>query len=319
MRPALVTLALAAALALAVAWALGGLDGLAAQAAEAQRAAQAAMAGALRRLRAGDPGALALLLGVCFAYGVAHAAGPGHGKVLVAGYGAGSGVTLGRLAAIALAASLAQATTAVALVYAGIGLLDLTRERLTGLAEGALETAGTVAIGLIGLWLGLRGLRGLARLLPLPVAPLPALAGRGPATARRPGAAGHGHAPDAACAACGHRHAPTPDEIARATGWREALALIGSIAVRPCTGALFLLILTWRMGLDAAGIAGAYAMGLGVAAVTVAVAALAVLARDGALMSAARLGRARALAPALELAAGTTVALVALTLLARGA
>jgi ABC-type nickel/cobalt efflux system permease component RcnA len=317
MRAAVLMLALAAAVALGLAWAAGGLDGLAALAAEAQRQAQAAMAGALRRLRAGEPGALAVLLGVCFAYGVAHAAGPGHGKVLIGGYGAGSRATLGRLAWIALAASLAQATAAVALVHAGVGLLHLTRERMTGLAEGALQTASTAVIGLIGLWLAVRGARGLARRLAQ--APAPALAGHGHGHGwGRAHGHVHSHPPDRACDSCGHRHGPTADEVGRLTGWRDAAALIGGIAIRPCSGALFLLILTWRMGLDAAGIAGAYAMGLGVAAVTMGVAALSVLARDGALMSAARWNRARAAAPALELAAGLAVALIALSLLSRG-
>ncbi len=316
MRAAVLTLALGAALALALAWAAGGLDGLAAEAARAQQQAQTAMAGALRRLRAGEPGALALLLGLCFAYGVAHAAGPGHGKLLIGGYGAGSRVSLPRLAGVALAASLAQATAAVALVHAGVGLLALSRERMTGLAEGALQTASTAAIALIGGWLALRGLRGLVRCLPAPAPPR--AAGHGDAPGHRPADTGAGHRRAAACADCGHRHGPTADEIARLAGWRDAAALVVAVAIRPCTGALFLLILTWRMGLEAAGIAGAYAMGLGVATVTVGVAALSVLARDGALLSAARWGRARALAPALELLAGSAVLAVALSLLARG-
>jgi len=316
MRPLVLTAALALAVALAVAAAAGWLDGLAAWAAALQREAQTAMAGALRRLRAGEPGALALLLGLCFAYGVAHAAGPGHGKVLIGGYGVGSRVRLSRLAGIALAASLAQATAAVVLVYAGVLAFGWTRERVTGLAEGALQTASTVAIGLIGLWLALRGLRGLAA-RPAPTVPAPA----GGAHHHPNGHGHHDHPPagDGGVAACGHRHGPTAAEVAALSGWRDAAALVAGIAVRPCTGALFLLILTWRMGIDAAGIAGAYAMGLGVATITVAVAALAVLSRDRALLSAARLGGARRLVPVLELAAGALVALVALNLLARGA
>jgi ABC-type nickel/cobalt efflux system permease component RcnA len=323
MRPLVLTLALALALALAIAAAAGWLDGLAAWAAALQREAQTAMAGALRRLRAGEPGALALLLGICFAYGVAHAAGPGHGKVLIGGYGVGSRVRLTRLAAIALAASLAQATAAVVLVYAGVLAFGWTREHMTGLAEGALQTASTVAIWLIGLWLVLRGLRGLAA-RPAPAVSLPVPVPAGGAHHHHPGdhrvhRDHHLHAGHVGCADCGHRHGPTAAEVEALAGWRDAAALVAGIAIRPCTGALFLLILTWRMGIDAAGIAGAYAMGLGVATVTVAVAALAVLSRDGALLSAARLGGARRLVPVLELAAGALVALVALNLLARGA
>jgi len=305
MRRLMLTLALTAAVALGLVWALGGFDGLGRWATEAQRGFQNAMAGALRSLRAGDAGALAALMGVAFAYGFVHAAGPGHGKVLIGGYGAASRVRLVPLSLIALAGSLGQATTAVALVVGGAALLGLTRERLTEIGDAVLAPAAAAAILVIGLWLALRGLR---RLRAVALAP-------GHEHGHEHGdehgdehGHEHGHA-------CGHRHGPEPEDIAGLRGWRDAALLVGAIAIRPCTGALFLLIITWHMGLLAAGIAGAYVMALGTASVTLAVAVLSVLARDGALMWSGRLGRLRAAIPVIEIGAGLVVAAVAVQML----
>ncbi|PKP83949.1 MAG: hypothetical protein CVT80_10930 [Alphaproteobacteria bacterium HGW-Alphaproteobacteria-2] len=280
-----------AALALLGAWALGGAEALAGWAAAGQRRFQEAMAGALIRLRAGEPGAWGVLMGLAFAYGFFHAVGPGHGKVLIGGYGAARPVGLGRLSAIALAASLAQGASAVALVYAGVLALGWTRQRMTGLAEGVLTQASYAAIGLIGLWLVWRGMRHLA-------------------------AAGHSvDVLQAAC--CGHDHAPSPETLARAGGPREAALLVAGVALRPCTGALFLLVMTWQLGIAEAGIAGTFAMALGTASVTLAVAALAVTGREGALAGLAGRRAARLALPVLELSAGGVVVLAAATLLLR--
>lgn len=293
-------------------WGFGGVTLLERWAADGQRDAQNAMAGLLRRLKAGDGAAFAALLGFCFAYGFFHAAGPGHGKVLIGGYGLGRRVPLGRLAGLAVISSLAQAATAVVLVYAGVFALDWSRERMVDTAEAWLAPFSYVLIGLVGLWLLMRGARKFRSQIVIArqarrADPVPH--DHGPAQHHH-----HDHADHAAadvCASCGHKHGPTIEEAAEVRSLRDAVALIAAVAVRPCTGALFLLILTWRMQIDLAGIAGAFAMGLGTASVTVLVAFLSVTARESALAQVAG-GPATARALSLiEIAAGLLVVLVA--------
>ncbi|ARU01417.1 nickel/cobalt transporter [Yoonia vestfoldensis] len=290
-RLAVILLAVIAAAALWL-WVFGGADQIARQAGAAQMQVQNAMAAALRALQQGDRAAVLTLWGLCFAYGFVHAAGPGHGKLVIGGYGLGARVPLGRLAGLALAASLAQAMTAVALVYGAVWALGWGRAQMTGLADDVLEPLSYALIAGVGLWLVLRGARHL-RGLRQPV---------------------HGH--DAVCASCGHAHGPSVAEAAAVRSWRDAVAIIAAIAVRPCTGAVFLLILTWRFGLDWAGIIGAFVMGLGTASITMLVAFAAVGLRETTLQLVSNRGTARMMA-SVEIAAGALVTLLALQLVLR--
>ena len=269
---------------------IGTADDVAAWAASWQREFQNGLAGALRALQAGDPGATLTVLSLCFAYGFVHAAGPGHGKFLIGGYGVGSAVKLRTLALVALASSLGQAVTAVGLVALGFGLLGISREALTDMADGHLAVISFGAIGAIGVWLMIRGMRHLRR--------------------QTPAAHHHDHAHHEACG-CGHAHAPSPDDLARAGGARDIAALIGAIAIRPCTGALFLLVIAWYIDLPWIGIAGAFAMGFGTAAVTILVAILATSSRQAILTGLSDNPRLARLGPILEICAGAAVILIA--------
>ena len=323
MKRALVQAGLGVAALLVLFWLAGGLDGVERAAAAAQKSVQNGLAGAVRALRGGEAGALAWLLALCFAYGFVHAAGPGHGKFLIGGYGVARRVGFLPLAGIAVLTAMAQAAVAVVMVHAGLWALGWTREQMAGAAEGVMTVASYAAIAAIGLWLAWRGGRALragARGVHLRAGArgvhLRAGARRVHLRAGARGAHGHhihdhdhdhdhhDHGPDCGC---GHAHTPAPEDVAALTGWRDTLALVAGVAIRPCSGALFLLILTWQLGIAGAGIAGAFAMGLGVAVVTVAVAVLAVWSREGAL---AGLGEARVwrVLPVVEIAAGLGIA-----------
>lgn len=306
MRRALIRSGAAVAVAAVAFWAAGGLAMVEHWAVSAQREAQNALAGAIRALRAGETGALAGLLAVAFGYGFFHAAGPGHGKFLIGGYGMARRVPMLKLGGIALAASLAQATVAVVLVYGGIAALGWTRADALEASERLIAPAGLAVIGLVGLWLVLRGGQAVTRRM---LVAAPALAGEHGHGDRHHGA---GH-----CESCGHAHGPDPEAAARVTGWRDAAMLIAGVALRPCSGAVMLLALCWSMGIAAAGVAGAYAMAVGTAAVTVSVAIMAVWAREGTL-TLPGLARLRIALPLIEIVLGTAILVWALGLLIAG-
>lgn len=282
-------------------WFTGGFEQLLQWAAGQQRAFQNGIARTLRGLRAGEAGAYTLLLGSCFAYGFFHAIGPGHGKLLVGGYGVARQVPMLRLSVIALISSLGQAVTAVVLAYGGLWLLGLTRDVMIGTAEAWLAPLSYMMIAAVGLWLMLRGVRRLRSTR------------QGDGHDHHHSSLGEGEV----CGSCGHRHGPSLAETVQANSLRNALVLIAGIAVRPCTGALFVLIITWQMGIASAGIAGAFAMALGTASVTVAVGIAASGFRGALLRSIAGASSLLWVMPMIEIAAGLTVLALSGALLLR--
>ncbi|MGJ8626901.1 MAG: nickel/cobalt transporter [Sulfitobacter sp.] len=298
MRRVVTLAALAAISAVFWVWFSGGFLHLSLWAADQQRAFQNTIATTLRATRAGEAGAILALVTACFAYGLAHAAGPGHGKVLIGGYGFARKVSMVRLSLIALAASLGQAVTAVILVYAGVLILNLSRQAMVGVTEKIFAPASYAAIVAVGGWLVWRGLRRLR-------------AANTPAQGHDP--SDHGEV----CASCGHAHGPTLHQVEKATSLTETLVLIAGIAIRPCTGALFVLIITWQMGIALVGIAGAFAMALGTALITIAVGLAATGLRGGVLAGAIGSSRGAQIAAVVEVVAGGIVVAIVGGLLLR--
>ncbi|QUJ76699.1 hypothetical protein KDD17_01120 [Sulfitobacter albidus] len=316
MRGAIAIALLAVGGGLLALWFSGGFDTLSAWAAEQQRSFQNGMALTLRALRGGEPGALLALLGGAFAYGFFHAVGPGHGKIVVGGYGIARAVPMVRLSVIAVLASLGQALTAIVLAFGGLWLLDLGRERMVGAAEDTLAPlsyAMIAGLGIILVWRGLRGIRRQKAAVHAHTHDHAHHHSHGHGHGHGQGH-DHHHGPGEVCDSCGHRHGPSLDEVSDVQSLREAAAVIAGIAIRPCTGALFVLIITWQMGIPVMGIAATIAMALGTASVTVAVGLAASGLRGGLLRTAA--GWVWVM-PVLELAVGAGVTVLSLMLLGR--
>ncbi|MEO3414495.1 hypothetical protein AAFO92_07570 [Roseovarius sp. CAU 1744] len=226
-------------------------------AAAQQRGFQNAMARALQAIRDGEPRALWLLCISTAAYGVVHAIGPGHGKVLLGGAAFASGATFRRLATLTLASSLAQSATAILLVGALVFGARMGSGETAELTETWLAPLSIAAIGAIGALLIWRGARSFGRLT------VPA---------------------ETHACGCGHAHGPTVQDVTSLETFRDAAALVGSIAIRPCTGALFVLVIAARFDAFAAGCLAVLTMGLGTAAFNLIVAGGGTVARRLALL-----------------------------------
>lgn len=218
---------------------------------------------ALRGLREASPWHAALTLGsISLLYGVLHAAGPGHGKAVISSYLLARGRSLRQGIALAWAGALAQAATAIAIVVVGAMLLSMAGFQLTRVALQA-ERAGYLLTLLLGLGMLGHGGWQLAR--------LQRDAGR---QEHGHGHHGHGHAHGPAC---GHAHLPPP-----VAGGRSLLAAVGvvlAVGIRPCTGALIVLVLALANGLFLAGIVAVLVMAAGTAVTVSVLAALSVQAK----------------------------------------
>ena len=247
-----------------------------------------ALTGALKSMREGG-GGLWLLIGLSFAYGILHAAGPGHGKAVISSYMLANEVALRRGVMLSFASAFLQAASAIVLMGVVYLALRGTSVSMTD-ATHFLEIASYALITAFGLWLLWR--KAWPRVA--------ALAGRGPArslsAASVPAGAArvhqdhhlhgdhhhdHHHGPADVCETCGHSHAPDPAMLAgKDFDWRSAWAAVAAVGVRPCTGALIVLSFSFLNGLIFGGIVSVLAMALGTAITVSVLATIAVTAKN---------------------------------------
>ncbi|SUB70069.1 High-affinity nickel-transport protein [Pluralibacter gergoviae] len=117
---------------------------------------------------AADPGrAGGSLLAFSFIYGVLHALGPGHGKVVIATWLATHPSKLKSGIRLTLAASLLQGLVAIALVVVVLTLLALPARQMH-LSSFWLEKGSYALVGLLGVMLCWRALKKLRDVLRRP-------------------------------------------------------------------------------------------------------------------------------------------------------
>jgi nickel/cobalt exporter len=214
------------------------------------------------------------LAALSFAYGIFHAAGPGHGKAVIASYMLANERALRRGMGIAFGAAFLQGLSAIAIVGASALIFKATAKHMTA-AANAVEIASYAAIAALGVFLV--SVKGAALLRAWRGAPAfaAAAAGQSGAVFAASGCAeGHDHGPG-----CGHAHAPDPRALGAGFSWKSALLTIAAAGLRPCSGAILVLVFALAQGIFPAGVLAVAAMSAGTAVTTAALASAAVLAK----------------------------------------
>jgi len=224
------------------------------------------------------------LLGISFLYGIFHAAGPGHGKAVISSYLVANDETWRRGIVLSFASAVLQAFTAIALVGIAAVLLGATAKTM-GDTVRVIEIVSygmIVVIGLRLLWV--KG-RAFVKLL------------RARAHDHNHSHADahdhhhdhhhhhghnhhhHHHDHDDEASAWGHAHAPEPRELTGRHWFRRGLSAIVAVGLRPCSGAIIVLVFALAQGLFWVGVASTFLMGVGTAITVAAIATLAAGAR----------------------------------------
>ncbi len=286
-----------------------------------------------------DGSAVWALLGISFAYGIFHAAGPGHGKGVISSYLVANQETWKRGVVMSFASALLQALVAVAIVGVAAAILNATAKSMAD----AVRYIETVSYGLIVL-VGLRLLWVKGRSF------IRAWHSRGDEHAHEhehhhehahdhhhhhhghDHDHAHHHAHDHDHAAhdhahhhhdeddhdhAGHSHGPEPAELAGPGGWARGFTAILAVGARPCSGAILVLVFALAQGLFWAGVASTFVMSIGTAITVAAIATFAVAARDiAARIAASRAGGGLLFMRGMEVAAAALVVVFGFALLA---
>jgi nickel/cobalt exporter len=262
-----------------------------------------------------DGAAMWGLFGISFLYGVFHAMGPGHGKAVISSYLVANEETWRRGVVLSFASAGIQSVVAIIVVAIAAILLGATAKAI-GLTIHLVEMVSYGLIVLIGLRLLYVKGRGFliagreltwsaqapvlalasahrANTFQLPAPRLSEMTMRG-GQCMVDGCAGHMHGfychNDHHESAWGHAHGPEPAELAGTGGWRRGLSAVVAVGLRPCSGAIIVLIFALAQDLFWTGVGATFIMGLGTAVTVAAIATLAI----GARQIASRVAKARA-------------------------
>jgi nickel/cobalt exporter len=246
-----------------------------------------------------------LLAGVSFLYGIFHAIGPGHGKSVITSYLLVTRQTARRGIVISFAAGLLQALTAITVVLGAAIVLKVTAVGMTQTTDWFLIFSYAL-VATVGAWLLWSKVTGRGHHHHGYAHDHAAHVHHGYDHAAHDlchrehhdhgehrammHAAGstlavdvNAEADEDATADCGHSHAPDPRLLSKPLTLSRAWAAILAVGIRPCTGAIIVLVFALSQGLLLAGIGSVLVMALGTSITVSSLAILAVSAKDVAL------------------------------------
>ena len=263
---------------------------------EKQQAYYGSMSGTLRQIRTESPYAAAwTLMFLSFGYGIFHAAGPGHGKTVISAWLLATENELKRGVVIAFLSSIIQALVAILLVSV-LFLVVASASSAARDVAGVLESASYAMICAMGLYLIWTALRPKAN--------------HDQHERAHHGHDHHHHHHDHVHDEhCGHAHVAEAKQVRGEWSLTKAFSLAFAVGIRPCTGAILVLILANALGIYWAGVASTLVMGIGTFLTVSLIAAIAVYSKKLAMRLASTDDRMLGwLAFALRLGGGVAIA-----------
>ncbi|MDR5019865.1 nickel/cobalt transporter [Yersinia rochesterensis] len=218
-----------------------------------QKSMHQQMAQLLQQVKANPHQAGLALMMFSLIYGVLHAVGPGHGKVVIVTYLATHPAQLKNSLKLTFAASILQGGVAILLVTVLLGILQLS-SRYLHQSSFWLEKGSFLLVIALGVLLCFRAIKRLYHQVKL-LKPQKISIQR-----LQPLSATHVHSESCGC---GHRHMPNSQELQAGNDWRTRLAIVLAMGMRPCSGAIMVLLFAKVIGVYWWGILSAIAMAIG--------------------------------------------------------
>ncbi|WP_172379362.1 nickel/cobalt transporter [Vibrio sp. Vb339] len=257
-----------------------------------QREVNSELADLLYEAKSNPWGAGSYLIGFSFIYGMLHSLGPGHGKVIVSTYLATHPTKAKASLVLTVVSAFLQALVAILLVSVLLWGFSASMRVVNDKANMfvSLSFALVAVVGALICWKALKNIHSTMRkpqptlrvkaITPLATGTASSVPVRTPMALRSSGsmvmgatnalqAADHTHADHShADCGCGHQHVADADAINKASTLREYAGIIVTIGIRPCTGAIMVLLFANMVGLYWMGVLSAFAMAVGTALTT---------------------------------------------------